>query len=89
MIVKDIFQFRTYFPSAVFGIFIYIGNTVVGYSSLNANIAGGWNVALGYNTLLVNTGSSNTAIGTNVLQANVGGQYNTGTGQNSLYLPTY
>lgn len=59
-------------------------NVFVGFKSGNANVSGIFNSALGYQSLLNNTGSANTALGTFSLSANTSGGLNTAAGVQSL-----
>jgi trimeric autotransporter adhesin len=69
-------------------------NTAIGSNTLKANAATANNVAIGYNALTVNSGTTNVAVGSNALSTNTGSGsvaigYNAGaaeTGSNKLYI---
>lgn len=61
-----------------------VKNTAVGTQSLATNVNGDFNVAIGYQSLNLNTGYANTAIGYQSLAVNRGFGGNTGVGYQSL-----
>jgi hypothetical protein len=61
-----------------------LGNTAVGWSSLQSNIAGSFNTAVGAGTLLISSGEQNTAIGAGALLSN-DGSFNTANGAFALF----
>ncbi|MCB9248240.1 MAG: hypothetical protein H6613_06700 [Ignavibacteriales bacterium] len=63
-------------------------NTAVGRSALSSNPPGNNNTAIGFYSLLVNTGLSNTAIGTHSLWQKTTGDDNVAVGRGTLYNTT-
>lgn len=60
------------------------GNVAIGYKSLNLNVIGSYNVAIGTYSLMNNTSNYNVAIGYQSLYSNTSGNYNTAIGYASL-----
>jgi hypothetical protein len=66
-----------------------LGNTAIGYYSMQLNTSGGSNTASGYGSLQNNTtGSFNSAFGTNSMVTNTTGSQNAGIGYGSLEFNT-
>ncbi|GAB2626446.1 hypothetical protein [Belliella aquatica] len=63
-------------------------NTSIGFNTLNKNINGDENTALGVYALQENTASYNTAVGSRALQINTTGEYNVALGRNALFTNT-
>jgi hypothetical protein len=63
-------------------------NTALGYRALETNSLGDNNTAIGYETLLNNTGTGNTGVGGAALNRNLGADFNTAVGFTALYSNT-
>ena len=63
-------------------------NTAVGYSALQLNTSGRYNVAFGYLALTNSTSEYNTAIGSGALRYNTTGAENTSVGLHALFYNT-
>jgi trimeric autotransporter adhesin len=70
--------------NALFSLTSGIGNTGLGWYSLNAVTDGSYNTGVGAGTLVLNTADSNTAVGTAALLLNTTGTENVGVGTATL-----
>src|SRR5215467_6894390 len=60
-------------------------NTAVGFRSLQSDVQGNFNTALGAGALLANTADQNTATGTGALASNTTGEFNDAHGAFALF----